>query len=107
VQDWLAAAGVTTGPVFRSIRRSGHMTAEGLTGHTVANLVKHYAEAAGLDPAEFSRHSLRSGFLTSAAATGATIFKMQAVSRRKTVNVLSGYVRDAEAFKDHAGAAFL
>jgi hypothetical protein len=43
----------------------------------------------------------------SAATAGATVWKMQAVSRHKTLDVLSGYVRDAEAFKDHAGAAFL
>jgi hypothetical protein len=51
--------------------------------------------------------SLSAGFITSAAAGGATVWKMQAVSRHKTLDVLSGYVRDAEAFKDHAGAAFL
>ena len=28
-------------------------------------------------------------------------------SRHKTLDVLPGYVRDADAFKDHAGAAFL
>ena len=43
----------------------------------------------------------------SAAAAGATVWKMQAVSRHKTLDVLAGYVRDADAFKDHAGAAFL
>jgi hypothetical protein len=32
---------------------------------------------------------------------------MQAVTRHKTLDVLSGYVRDGEAFKDHAGQAFL
>jgi hypothetical protein len=52
-------------------------------------------------------HSLRAGFITSAAAHGASIWKMQAVSRHKTLDVLSGYVPDADAFKDHAGAGFL
>ena len=95
------------GPLFRQINKADRVSAEGLTGRTVANLVKQYAAAAGLDAAEFSGHSLRAGFITSAAAAGATIWKMQAVSRHKTLDVLSGYVRDAEAFKDHAGAAFL
>jgi hypothetical protein len=43
----------------------------------------------------------------SSPAAAATIWKMQAVTRHKTLNVLSGYVREAEAFKDHAGQAFL
>jgi hypothetical protein len=29
------------------------------------------------------------------------------VSRHKSVNTLRGYVRDAELFKDHAGAGLL
>jgi len=75
-----------------------------LSGRTVANLVKQYAAAAGFDVTEFSGHSLRAGFVTTAAASAATIWKMQAVTRHKTLDVLSGYVRKAEVFKDHAGA---
>jgi hypothetical protein len=47
------------------------------------------------------------GFLTSAAGRGASIFKMIDVSRHKSVDTLRGYVRDAELFKDHAGAGLL
>jgi formate dehydrogenase assembly factor FdhD len=57
------------------------------------------------DPGAFSGHSLRSGFLTSAA--GASLFKMMDVSRHKSVDTLRGYVRDADAFRDHAGAGLL
>jgi hypothetical protein len=69
--------------------------------------VKAYAARLGLDADAFSGHSLRSGFLTSAAARGASLFKMMDVSRHKSVDVLRGYVRDAEAFRDHAGAGLL
>ena len=65
------------------------------------------AERAGFDANLFSGHSLRSGFLTSAAAKGASIFKLMDVSRHKSVDTLRGYVRDAELFKDHAGAGLL
>jgi site-specific recombinase XerD len=78
-----------------------------LTDRSVANIVKAYAERAGFDASAFSGHSLRSGFLTSAAAKGASIFKMMDVSRHKSVETLRGYVRDAEIFKDHAGAGLL
>jgi hypothetical protein len=60
-----------------------------------------------LDPGAFSGHSLRSGFLTSAAARGASLFKMMDVSRHKSVDTLRGYVHDADAFRDHAGAGLL
>ncbi len=35
------------------------------------------------------------------------IFKMMDVSRHRSVDTLRGYVRDAELFKDHAGAGLL
>ena len=44
---------------------------------------------------------------TSAANRGASIFKMRAVSRHKSIDVLSSYVRDADAFTDHARAGLL
>ena len=78
-----------------------------LTCRSVANIVKTYAKRAGFDASTFSGHSLRAGFLTSAAGKGASIFKMMDVSRHKSVDTLRGYVRDAELFKDHAGAGLL
>jgi hypothetical protein len=49
----------------------------------------------------------RSDVLTSAAARVASLFKMMDVSRHKSVDTLRGYVRDADAFRDHAGAGLL
>lgn len=107
VQRWLDAAQITSGVVFRQINKADRVLPEPLHGRTFADLVKRYAFAAGFDPAEFSGHSLRAGFVTSAAAAGATVWKMQAVTRHKSLDVLSGYDREADAFKDHAGEAFL
>ena len=107
LREWLDAAGIETGPIFRAINKAGRVAAERLTDRSVANIVKAYAERAGFDASTFSGHSLRSGFLTSAAAKGASIFKMMDVSRHKSVDTLRGYVRDAELFRDHAGAGLL
>jgi site-specific recombinase XerD len=107
LREWLDAAGIETGPIFRPINKAGTVAAKRLTDQTVANIVKAYAGLAGFDASQFSGHSLRSGFLTSAAANGASIFKMMDVSRHKSVDTLRGYVRDAELFKDHAGAGLL
>jgi integrase len=92
---------------FRPIDKGGTVRASRLTDRSVANIVKAYAERAGFDAGAFSGHSLRAGFLTSAAGNGAPIFKMMDVSRHKSVDTLLGYVRDAELFKDHAGAGLL
>jgi hypothetical protein len=37
----------------------------------------------------------------------APLFKMMNVSRNKSVDVLRGHLRDADAFRDHAGAGLL
>jgi hypothetical protein len=42
-----------------------------------------------------------------AAARGASVFKMKEVSRHKSLDVLGGYVRDANLFRDHAGSGLL
>jgi site-specific recombinase XerD len=107
LREWLEAASIETGPIFRAINKAGTVAAERLTDRSVANIVKAYAGRAGFDASTFSGHSLRSGFLTSAAAKGASIFKMMDVSRHKSVDTLRGYVRDAELFKDHAGTGLL
>jgi site-specific recombinase XerD len=106
VQTWLAAAEIRTGLVFRSVLKGGRPGGK-LPDQRVGHIVKQYAERVGLDARMFSGHSLRAGFCTSAAEHGASVWKMMDVSRHKSVDTLRGYVRNAESFKDHAGAAFL
>ncbi len=105
--DWMARAGHSDGPLFRRLTRSDGLTGNRMSDRSIARLVQRCAADAGYDPAKFAGHSLRAGFLTEAANRGATIFKMQEVSRHKSVQVLSEYVRNAERFQDHAGAQFL
>jgi integrase len=107
VQSWLAAAGIFFGPVFRPVLKGQRLQAVPLSAFSAAQIVKTYAERAGLDPVQFAGHSLRSGFLTSAAESGASVFKMMEVSRHRSVDTLRGYVRRADLFHEHAGAAFL
>ena len=107
LRNWLRTADIAAGPVFRPIRRGGHVQEERLTDRSVANIVKSHAERAGLDPALFSGHSLRAGFLTSAAKRGASLLSMMATSRHRSTDTLASYVRDQELFMDHAGTGLL
>ena len=104
---WLDAASITSGPLFRPVARSGRLREGRLTDRSVAKIIKRHAAHAGLDPAHYSGHSLRSGFLTSAAARGASLFRMADQSRHKSLEVLRGYVRTADLFKDHPGNGLL
>jgi site-specific recombinase XerD len=107
LRDWLIAANITGGPIFRPIGKGGRLKGTRLTAQSVALIVKSLAARLGFDPSAFAGHSLRADFLTSAAAKGASIFKMMDVSRHRSVDTLRGYVRDANAFRDHAGAGLL
>lgn len=106
VKAWLTASGIKGGPIFRGIR-NGRLMTGALSCKQAALVVKGHAAAAGLNPDEYAGHSLRAGFLTSAAEAGANIFRMAEHSRHKTLDVLRGYVRNAELFKNHAGAGLL
>ena len=107
VQEWLAAAQIIEGPVFRSVDRHGRVGSKALTSQVVALVVKHYADCVGLDPAAVAGHSLRAGFLTSAANADVDAFRMMEVSRHKRVETLQGYIRRKNLFSKHAGADFL
>ena len=106
VQDWIKAAGITVGPLLRSVDRHGKARGA-LTPQSVALVVKRHADAAGLDPGAFAGHSLRAGFLTSAAEAGADALRMMEVSRHRRVETVAGYVRRGNLFRGHAGTAFL
>jgi site-specific recombinase XerD len=58
VRAWRDAAGIATGPLFRSIRKGSKVGAR-LTDQSVADIVKKHAARVGLDPALFAGHSLR------------------------------------------------
>ena len=107
VKCWREAAGIDTGPLFRRVRRGDRLGAAPLSPYAVALIVKKYTARLGLDPRGFAGHSLRSGFLTSAAMNRASLFKLREVSRHKSLNTLQVYVRQAEAFDDHAGEGLL
>lgn len=107
LRTWLAAAKITSGPIFRPIFKGGRVSDNRLSDRSVAEIVKAYATLIGIDPSLVSGHSLRAGFLTSAAQRGASVFKLMDVSRHKSIDTLSAYVRDNELFSNHAGAGLL
>jgi len=107
LRRWLAHSGIAQGPLFQTMRRGGHVQGRPLHPTDVARLVKRYAAAIGLDPANYSGHSLRAGFVTSAAAHRARLDKIMEVTRHTSPRMVLRYIRQADAFEDHAGAAFL
>ncbi len=91
-----------SGPVFRSVDRWGRLGQKAITGRTVANVVKQYALAAGLDPTLYAGHSLRAGFATTAARAGKPDRAIQKQTRHKSAAMLAEYVREGRLFDDNA-----
>ena len=60
---WLEVADIATGPLFRAIDRHGNIGGR-MTGRTVYNIVRKYADAAGIksfSPTNFLRFYSKSG----------------------------------------------
>ena len=104
---WLELGAIIDGFVFRKLTPQGRVTNKPMKAQGVAIVVKQRAQGAGYEPQDFSGHSLRAGFLTAAGSQGASVFKMREQSRHKSLEMLGEYVRDHDAFRDHAGDGFL
>ena len=107
LRDWMQASGITKGYLFQTMKRGGSLRGRPLHHSDIPRLVKHYAELIGLDPKEVSGHSLRAGFVTSAAVHHARLDKIMEITRHSNPQTVMRYIRDADCFKDHAGAKFL
>jgi integrase len=69
--DWVSAAQIKVGPVFRSINRWGHISEDALHPASIIGIIQQCCSRADIDEANlFSSHSLRRGFATWANAQG-------------------------------------
>lgn len=104
---WLGDSGIISGPLFQTMKRGGYLRGNPMHHSDIPRIVKQYAQRAGMDPSHVSGHSLRAGFVTSAAVHHARLDKIMAITRHRSPATVMGYIRDADAFADHAGQNFL
>lgn len=107
LSEWLAHAGIESGPIFRVINRHGHVASKRLSGEAVSIVVKDRAEAAGFEPDAYSGHSLRAGLATSAATAGSPSHKIRAQTGHASDAMLARYIRDGNMFENNAAGAVL
>lgn len=91
-----------TGALFPTINRHGGVRSAPMSGRAVAELVKRYAQRAGLDPALFGGHSLRAGFATQAALGGASDREIMRQGRWTNPRTVHRYIRTANPLEDNA-----
>lgn len=97
IKNWLKAAGIKSGYVFRHIDRHQNV-GESLSARVVALIIKERAAAIGLDPAQYSGHSMRSGLVTSAAISGASTWAIRQQTGHKSDGMLQRYIRNVDPF---------
>lgn len=97
--DWIGAAGLTQGAVFRRIDRWGHVGLEGLHIDSLIPLLRSVFAAAGLAFAdEYSGHSLRRGFANWATSNGWNAKTLMEYVGWKDVQSAMRYVDAADPF---------
>jgi len=102
--DWLTLSGVKTGPIFRSLAPSpfGYtITKRGISGATIARIIKELAETVGIDPQNVAGHSLRRGCATEAAKSGASLIRVSRHLRHKNTDTTQGYIDDVNSFDEN------
>ena len=104
LQEFLEQSGIVEGPLFRPINRHGKMASMRLSGNAVAEIVKKYVGAVGLDANLFAGHSLRSGLATSAAMSGASERAIMNQTGHRSVITVRKYIRDGSLFRENAAA---
>jgi integrase len=102
VQDWIAQAGISSGPLLRSVSRHGQVQPGGLAGIDVARIVKKLAERAGLDSAKYAGHSLRAGHATTAAIAGASERSIMNQTGHRGVQMVRRYIREGSLWRENS-----
>ena len=92
IERYQKRAGITSGALFRRIRRGDHIQSERLTDFSARRIIQKRAEAAGVE-GFISGHSLRVGSAVALAQAGATVVEMQIAGRWKSAQMPAHYAK--------------
>lgn len=97
--DWLEAAGITEGAIFRRLWKN--RVGSALSPAAVGEVVQRRAVRAGLE-GDFGGHSLRSGFVTEAGRQGVPLAAVMAMTEHRAVSSVVGYFQSGAADQNPA-----
>lgn len=103
---WLQQSSIESGALFRAVTKGGILSGNALSDRAIADIIKHYAGKAGLNPERYSGHSLRAGLATSAAQNGVSSWKIRAQTGHRSDAMLARYIREGDLFTDNAAVLF-
>lgn len=97
--DWIATAGLTEGPLFRGITRTGGIRVGSLHSNSVVPLLRRLFTRAGMaSPETYSGHSLRRGFAGWASANGWDVRALMEYVGWKDMHSAMRYIDAPDAF---------
>jgi integrase len=103
LQQWLTAAEIAAGPVFRKVSRGGVVGTSRLVPDAVRQILLKRAAKAGLKSTlaePVSPHGLRAGFVTTAYRNGVADEEIMGHTRHRSLTTMRSYVRRAKLSKD-------
>lgn len=98
--EWIEAAGIVSGALFRRIRRS--KAVEPLGPQAVWRIVRRRAQLAGLESSSFGAHSLRSGFVTEAGRQDVPMREAMAMTDHRSIGTFLKYFQPGALAKTRA-----
>jgi integrase len=99
LQQWLTAAGISAGPLFRKVNRGGAVETARLVPDAVRQILLKRAAKAGLKGTlaePVSPHGLRAGFVTTAYGNGVPDEEIMGHTRHRSLTTMRSYVRRAK-----------
>jgi site-specific recombinase XerD len=98
IDDWLVAAGISSGKVFRCVCRAGKTWDEGMTERVVWHVVKHYAAQLGL--ARIAPHDLRRSCARLCHAAGGEMEQIQFLLGHVSVQTTERYLGSKQRLRE-------
>ncbi|CAM3598440.1 tyrosine-type recombinase/integrase [Pseudomonas reidholzensis] len=96
--NWIEAADIARGPVFRGIDRWGNVGEQALAAHSLIPLLRGTLERCGLPSEIYSAHSMRRCFATWAASSGWDIKTLMEYVGWSDLKSALRYVEPAQQF---------
>ena len=92
IERYQKRAGITSGALFRRIRRGDHIQSERLTDFSARRIIQKRASNAGVE-GFIAGHSLRVGSAVALAQAGASVVEMQIAGRWKSSEMPAHYAK--------------
>lgn len=114
LKNWIQAANIISGPLFRSINRHGQIQDKSLSDKAIELIIKRNQylqerkqEAEACKDAtkpipNFGGHSLRAGFVTQSYLNGASEVDIMAQTGHRKSDTLKKYIREIDEWKNNA-----